>query len=96
MSALPAHAAGFRDRGVLSEGAAADVVIYDLNGLGIEPEWVGEIVPTRQAVNGAGCSVPRVTARLSSTGWKHLAKAIGPVLRRASFSATATPDSLVR
>jgi N-acyl-D-amino-acid deacylase len=43
MSALPAHAAGFRDRGMLREGMAADVVVYDLNGLGIEPEWIGEI-----------------------------------------------------
>jgi N-acyl-D-aspartate/D-glutamate deacylase len=44
MSALPAHAAGFRDRGTLREGAWADVVVYDLNSLGIEPDWVGEIV----------------------------------------------------
>jgi N-acyl-D-amino-acid deacylase len=43
MSALPAHAAGFRDRGMLREGLAADVAVYDLNGLGIEPDWVGEI-----------------------------------------------------
>ncbi len=44
LSALPAHAAGFRDRGTLREGLAADVVVYDLNGLGVEPNWVGEIV----------------------------------------------------
>jgi N-acyl-D-aspartate/D-glutamate deacylase len=43
MSALPAHAAGFRDRGVLRDGYAADIVIYDLAGLGVEPEWIGEI-----------------------------------------------------
>ena len=44
LSALPAHAAGFRDRGMLREGLAADVVVYDLDGLSVEPDWVGEIV----------------------------------------------------
>ncbi len=44
MSALPAKAAGFKERGVLRPGWAADVVVYDLNGLGIEPDWIGEVV----------------------------------------------------
>ncbi len=43
LSALPAYAAGFKDRGILREGAAADVVVYDLKRLDIEPDWVGEI-----------------------------------------------------
>jgi N-acyl-D-aspartate/D-glutamate deacylase len=43
LSALPAHAAGFKNRGTLREGAHADVVVYDLKGLDIEPDWVGEI-----------------------------------------------------
>jgi N-acyl-D-amino-acid deacylase len=43
LSALPAHAAGFHDRGTLREGAAADVVVYSLEDLDIQPEWVGEV-----------------------------------------------------
>jgi N-acyl-D-amino-acid deacylase len=44
LSALPAHAAGFRNRGTLREGMAADVIVYDLKRLAVEPDWVGEIV----------------------------------------------------
>lgn len=43
LSNLPAKAAGFVDRGVLEEGAAADVVIYDLEELAIDPPWIGSI-----------------------------------------------------
>jgi N-acyl-D-aspartate/D-glutamate deacylase len=35
LSALPAFAAGFKDRGTLVEGAPADIVIYDLEALDI-------------------------------------------------------------
>jgi N-acyl-D-aspartate/D-glutamate deacylase len=44
LSALPAKAAGFRDRGTLRAGSAADVVVYDLDGLDVDPDWIGEVV----------------------------------------------------
>ena len=44
LSYLPARAAGFRNRGTLTEGAPADVVVYDLDALNLTPEWAGEIV----------------------------------------------------
>jgi len=36
LSALPAHCAGFTNRGVLREGAAADVIVYDYEKLDYE------------------------------------------------------------
>lgn len=43
LSALAAHAAGFRDRGILREGAAADVLVYDMEELEILPNWIGDV-----------------------------------------------------
>lgn len=43
LSALPARAAGFKDRGTLREGAPADIVVYKLEDLAVDPHWIGEI-----------------------------------------------------
>jgi N-acyl-D-aspartate/D-glutamate deacylase len=43
LSALPAKAAGFRDRGTLKQGAWADIVVYDLDKLDSGGGWVGDI-----------------------------------------------------
>ena len=45
LSALPAHCAGFRDRGTLVDGAPADVVVYDLDRLASLPTEVAHDVP---------------------------------------------------
>ncbi len=45
LSALPAFCAGFRDRGTLREGAPADVVMYDYEGLKVRPMEVVRDLP---------------------------------------------------
>jgi len=45
LSTLPAHCAGFRDRGTLVEGAPADVVVYDLEKLECLPIEVAHDLP---------------------------------------------------
>src|ERR1700738_5149540 len=42
LSALPAPVAGLKDRGTLTEGAPADVVVYDLDNLAQVPEGIYE------------------------------------------------------
>ena len=45
LSALPAMCAGFSDRGVLREGAPADVVIYDYDKLAMRPVEIAHDFP---------------------------------------------------
>ena len=44
LSTLPAHAGGFKDRGYLREGMAADIVVYDFDNLKCVPEHDSVIV----------------------------------------------------
>jgi N-acyl-D-amino-acid deacylase len=48
LSGLPAWAAGFKDRGTLREGMAADVVVYDFNRLKVMPEEVLHDIPANE------------------------------------------------
>lgn len=45
LSGLPSWAAGFRDRGLVREGLAADLMIYDLASLGAGPVEVRQDLP---------------------------------------------------
>ena len=45
LSALPAHCAGFKDRGRLTEGAPADVIVYDYENLTLLPDEVAYDLP---------------------------------------------------
>jgi N-acyl-D-amino-acid deacylase len=45
LAALPAHCAGFQDRGTITEGAPADVVVYDLERLECLPMEVAHDFP---------------------------------------------------
>jgi N-acyl-D-amino-acid deacylase len=56
LSALPASCAGFRNRGVLREGAAADIIVYDYDKLGYTfPEFIRDLPGDEYRVVSRGC-----------------------------------------
>ncbi|MEA3218483.1 MAG: N-acyl-D-amino-acid deacylase [Acidimicrobiia bacterium] len=87
MSALAAHAAGFKDRGTLREGSAADVVVYDLEELEVEPHWIGEVV--HDFPGGEWRRVQR------AKGYEHIV-VNGEVTFESGVCTGATPGKLLR
>jgi N-acyl-D-amino-acid deacylase len=50
LSYMPAWVAGFKDRGAVREGLAADLLVYDLEKLGIEePEMLNDLPPNNDS-----------------------------------------------
>jgi len=87
MSALPAHAAGFKDRGILREGAPADILVYKLEDLDLDPDWVGEVVHDQPA--GEWRRIQR------SKGYKNII-VNGEVTFEDGECTGATPGQLLR
>ncbi|MBK6280699.1 MAG: amidohydrolase family protein [Gammaproteobacteria bacterium] len=55
LSSLPAFCAGFRDRGTLREGAAADIIVYDYDKLAFTfPEFVQDLPGDEYRVTNRG------------------------------------------
>jgi len=84
LSTLPARCAGFRDRGTLEEGMAADVVVYDLERLGMTPiekvhdfpggEW-------RRVQRGVGYRLVLVNGEVTIEDDRETGAAAGRLLR---------------
>ena len=89
LSNLAAQAAGFHDRGVLREGAPADVVVYDLERLE-DRATLDRRGPQRPAGRrmAPGAARPRATRRSSSTARSPSRTASARAQRPASSSAT--------
>jgi N-acyl-D-aspartate/D-glutamate deacylase len=94
LSALPAFCAGFKDRGVLREGAAADVIVYDYDALTYDyPQFQRDLPGDeyRLVSNGSGYRYVLVNGAVTIEGDQETGVHSGALLRggRRRRSATA-------
>jgi N-acyl-D-aspartate/D-glutamate deacylase len=84
MAALPARCAGFTDRGTLTPGAAADVIVYDLDGLAIGPSEKVHDLPAdewRRVQRARGYRYVLVNGQVTISEDKETGVASGQLLR---------------
>jgi N-acyl-D-aspartate/D-glutamate deacylase len=92
LSALPAMCAGFRDRGTLREGAPADVVVYDLDALAIEPVETVHDLPGgdwRRVQRARGYRAVLVNGELTLANDREVEATSGRLLRHGGDLPTA-------
>jgi len=84
MAALPARCAGFTDRGTITPGAAADIIVYDLDGLAIGPSEKVHDLPAgewRRVQRAYGYRYVLVNGQVTITEDKETGAAPGRLLR---------------
>ena len=94
LSFVPAWIIGLHDRGVLREGTAADVIVYDLERLRIdpsEPEMVYDLPggEGRLVQRAAGIDYTIVNGRVTFAGQTCTGARPGAVLRSAAYDPQA-------
>jgi N-acyl-D-aspartate/D-glutamate deacylase len=91
LSALPAHCAGFRDRGTLREGAPADIIVYNLDELGMTESEVAYDFPGgewRRVQRGIGYHAILVNGQQTFEHGKETGNLPGSLLRHGGTPAT--------
>jgi len=84
LSALPAHCAGFTGRGTITEGAAADIVVYNLDSLAMTPVEVVHDLPAgewRRVQRGVGYRYVLVNGEVTIDDDKETGVPSGRLLR---------------
>jgi len=87
LSTLPAHCAGFADRGTLEEGKAADIVVYDLERLDMTPVEKASDFPGgewRRIQRGVGYRHVLVNGEITIADDQETGVASGRLLREAN------------
>ena len=84
LSGFPAYCAGINDRGVLREGAAADIIVYDLDALGyLTPRFVDDLPAgqTRAVIGATGYRYTIVNGQVTIEDDAETGAMAGAVLR---------------